>query len=97
MGSVEIASKLKYEPDMGVDLTKKNGYVFNLNAYQTDKKKFASVVGYVLSDVISRSEIQSECKCELSYGLFPATKCKATEHTLLAPVSENNFFQRIEN
>lgn len=87
MGSVEIAGKLKYEPDLGVDLTKKYGYVFNLNTYQTDKKKFVGVVGYVLADVISRTEIQSECKCVLSHGLYPETNCKATEQKLLAPVS----------
>lgn len=87
MGSVDIAGKLKYEPDMGVDLTKKNGYVFNLNNYQTDKKKFVSVTGYVLADVISRTEVQSECTCMLKGGLYAETRCKATEQKLLAPVS----------
>jgi hypothetical protein len=87
MGSVEIAGKLKYESDMGVDLTRKYGYIFNLNAYQTDKKKFVGVAGYVLADVISRTEVQSECVCVLSSGLYPETKCKATSQKLLAPVS----------
>lgn len=87
MGSVDIAGKLKYEPDMGVDLTKKNGYVFNLNNYQTDKKKFVSVTGYVLADVISRTEVISECTCVLTGGLYAETRCKATEQKLLAPVS----------
>lgn len=87
MGSVDIAGKLKYESDMGVDLTRKNGYIFNLNTYQTDKKKFVGVVAYVLADVISRSEVQSDCKCALSSGLFAETKCKAIEQKLLAPVS----------
>ena len=87
MGSVDIAGKLKYEPDLGVDLTKKYGYVFNLNSYQTDKKKFVGVVGYVLADVISRTEVQSECTCELASGLYPETRCKSSEQKLLAPVS----------
>lgn len=87
MGSVDVAAKLKYDSDMGVDLTKKYGYVFNLNSYQTDKKKFASVVGYVLADVISRTEVQSECSCVLTSGLYAETKCKASEQKLLAPVS----------
>lgn len=87
MGSVDIANKLKYESDMGVDLTRKNGYVFNLNAYQTDSKKFVGVVGYVLADVISRTEVQSDCKCQLASGLYAETRCKATEQKLLAPVS----------
>lgn len=82
-----MASKLKYEPDLGVDLTKKNGYVFNLNSYQTDKKRFVGVVGYVLADVISRTEVQSDCTCELSSGLYPETRCKSTAQKLLAPVS----------
>lgn len=87
MGSVDIAGKLKYESDMGVDLTRKNGYVFNLNAYQTDQKKFVGVVGYVLADVISRTEVHSDCKCVLASGLYAETRCKATEQKLLAPVS----------
>lgn len=87
MGSVDVAGKLKYESDMGVDLTKKYGYVFNLNTYQTDNKKFASVVGYVLADVISRTEVQSECTCVLASGLYAETSCKATGQKLLAPVS----------
>jgi hypothetical protein len=86
MGSVEIAGKLKYEADMGVDLTRKSGYVFNLKAYQTDKKKFVGVAGYVLADVIARTEVTSECKCDLESGLYPVTRCKATEQKLLAPV-----------
>lgn len=90
MGSVDVANKLKYESDMGVDLTKKNGYVFNLNAYSTDAKKFVSTAGYVLADVISRSEVQSECTCILKNGLYPETKCKASEQTFLPPVSLND-------
>ena len=89
MGSVDIASKLQYKSDMGVDLTRKTGYVFNLNSYQTDKKKFVSVVGYVLSDVISRTEVQSDCTCILSHGLYAETRCKATAQKLLAPVSRS--------
>lgn len=85
MGSVEIAGKLKYNSDMGVDLTRKYGYVFNLNAYQTDKKKFSNVAAFVLADTISRTEVQSECKCELASGLYPETRCKATQQKLLAP------------
>lgn len=87
MGSVEIAGKLKYESDLGVDLTRKYGYVFNLNTYQTDKKKFVGVTAYVLADVISRTEVKSTCTCVLESGLYPETKCKANEQTLLAPVS----------
>lgn len=92
MGSVDIASKLKYESDMGVDLTRKHGYVFNVNNYQqaatpADKKKFVEVSGYVLADVISRTEVQSECTCVLSCGLYAETRCKATEQRLLPPVS----------
>lgn len=90
MGSVEIAGKLKYDSDMGVDVTRKYGYVFNLNAYQTDKGKFVGVVGTVLADVISRTEVQSECKCVLSAGLYPETKCKATLQKLLAPVRKHS-------
>jgi hypothetical protein len=86
MGSVEIAGKLKYEADMGVDLTRKNGYVFNLKAYQTDKKKFVGIAGYVLADVIARTQVESDCKCSLESGLYPVTRCKATEQKLLAPV-----------
>lgn len=92
MGSVDIASKLKYESDMGVDLTRKHGYVFNINNYQqaatpADKKKFVEVSGYLLADVISRTEVQSECKCVLSCGLYAETRCKATEQRFLPPVS----------
>lgn len=87
MGSVDVASKLKYDSDMGVDLTRKNGYVFNLNAYQTDKKKFVGVVGFVLADVISRTEVQSDCQCVLARGLYAETECKATEQKLLPAVS----------
>lgn len=90
MGSVDFAGKLKYESDMGVDLTKKYGYVFNLNNYATDKKKFVSVVGYVLADVISRTEVQSECKCVLASGLYAETRCKATEQRLLAPTAKKS-------
>ena len=87
MGSVEIAGKLKYDQDMGVDLTRKNGYIFNLNAYQTDKKKFVGVAGFVLADAIARTEVQSDCTCELESGLYPMTSCVATSQKLLAPVS----------
>ena len=91
MGSVEIAGKLKYESDLGVDLTRKYGYVFNLNSYQTDKKKFVGVAGYVLADVISRTEVKSECTCVLASGLYPETRCKALEQKLLSPVSLKLF------
>lgn len=87
MGSVDIAGKLKYDSDMGVDLTRKFGYVFNLNSYQTDKKKFVGIVGYVLADIIARTEVKSECSCWLASGLYPETRCKSTEQNLLAPVS----------
>lgn len=86
MGSVEMAQKMKYADDMGVDLTKQRGYVFNLNNYNTDKKKFVSVVSYVLADTISRTEVISECKCELRDGVYPETKCEAKSSQLLAPV-----------
>lgn len=92
MGSVDVASKLKYDSDMGVDLTKKYGYVFNLNNYQTDKKKFVGVAAYALADVISRTEVQSECKCILANGLYAETRCKATEQKLLAPVKLEKIF-----
>lgn len=87
MGSVDIAGKLKYEPDMGVDFTRKNGFVFNLNAYKTDSKKFVGVASYVLADYISRTEVKSDCTCELSSGLYAVPRCKATEQKLLSPVS----------
>lgn len=91
MGSVDIAGKLKYESDMGVDLTRKHGYVFNINNYQqaapADKKKFVEISGYVLADVISRTEVESECTCVLSSGLYAETRCKAIEQRLLPPVS----------
>jgi hypothetical protein len=87
MGSVEMAQKMKYTDDMGVDLTKQRGYVFNLNAYNTEKKKFVGVVSYVLADNIARTEVTSECTCELKGGLYPETKCEAKSTQLLAPVS----------
>lgn len=99
MGSVDIAGKLKYEPDMGVDLTRKHGYVFNLNNYQAanaaEKKKFVELSGYVLADVISRTEVQSECKCVLANGLYAETRCKAKEQRFLPPVSllRNHFIK----
>lgn len=86
MGSVDIAGKLKYDSDMGVDITRKYGYVFNLNNYKTDPKKFVGVVAYTLADVISRTEVQSDCECVLASGIYPETKCKATEQKLLSPV-----------
>lgn len=87
MGSVDAANKLKYEPDMGVDLTRKNGYVFNLNNYQTNKKKFVSVASYVIADSILRTEVSSECRCVLANGLYAEPRCKAIEQKLLPPVS----------
>jgi hypothetical protein len=88
MGSVDVARKLVFDPDMGVDVTRKYGYVFNLNNYATDKKKFVSVAAYTLADVISRTEVQSDCICVLKSGLYAKTECKANEQKLLAPVSE---------
>ncbi|KAG5666411.1 hypothetical protein PVAND_014440 [Polypedilum vanderplanki] len=85
MGSVDINNKLQYKSDMGVDLTRQRGYVFNLNNYATDKKKFTGVVSYVLADLISRTEVVSECKCDLDQGVYPNTKCVAKEIQLLAP------------
>ncbi|CRL08258.1 CLUMA_CG020838, isoform A [Clunio marinus] len=87
MGSVDVASKLKYEPDMGVDLTRKHGYVFNLKNYQTDKKRFVTLAGYILADAITRTEVESECKCVLANGLFAETRCKAKQQRLLPQVS----------
>lgn len=86
MGSVDINNKLKYESDMGVDLTRQRGYVFNLNNYQTDKKKFVGVTAYVLADIIARTEVVSDCKCGLKKGMFADTRCLAKETQLLAPV-----------
>lgn len=85
MGSVDVYSQLKYQPDMGVDLTRKAGYVFNSNAYQTDTKKFPAAVGYVLADVISRTETKSDCKCRLQAGLYAETECIVTEQKFLPP------------
>jgi hypothetical protein len=92
MGSVEMAGKLKYDADMGVDLTRKYGYVFNLNNYKTDNKKFVSVLAYTLADIISRTEVHSDCECVLASGVYPETKCKATEQKLLSPVSRPHFY-----
>jgi hypothetical protein len=86
MGSVDVNNKLKYKSDMGVDLTRQRGYVFNLNNYATDKKKFSGVVAYVLADSIARTEVISDCTCRLEKGLYPATRCLAKETQLLAPV-----------
>lgn len=83
MGSADVYSNLKYESDMGVDLTKKSGYVFNSNAYQTDPKKFPGVVAYVLADIISRTETKSECTCHLQSGLYPETVCISIGQKLL--------------
>jgi hypothetical protein len=95
MGSVDVGRKLVFEPDMGADVTRKHGYVFNLNNYitSTDKKKFVSVAAYTLADVISRTEVQSDCTCILKSGLYAKIDCKANEQKLLAPVSE--FTQRL--
>lgn len=87
MGSVDVASKLEYEADLGADVTRKYGYVFNSNTYaENDKKKFVGLAAYTLADVISRTEIASDCKCSLDSGLYPVTKCRATEQKLLPPV-----------
>lgn len=87
MGSVEVAGKLKYEPDMGADVTRKYGFVFNSNVYaESDKKKFVSIAAYTLADIISRTEVTSDCTCTLKSGLYPVTKCHATEQKLLSPV-----------
>lgn len=81
-----MAQKMKYKDDMGVDITKEHGYVFNLNAYTTDKKKFVGVVSYVLADTISRTEVTSDCVCEFSGGIYPTTKCEEKSKQFLAPV-----------
>lgn len=86
MGSVAVNNELKYEQDMGVDLTRQRGYVFNLNNYETDKKKFTGAVAYVLADTIARTEIVSDCKCKIEKGLYGDVKCLAKESQLLAPV-----------
>lgn len=86
MGSVDIARKLQFEADMGADVTRKYGYVFNLNNYATDNKKFVGVAAYTLADVISRTEIQSDCKCTIKSGLYAQTRCQANEQKLLSPV-----------
>lgn len=90
MGSVEINNKLKYEPDMGIDLTRQRGYVFNLNNYGTDKKKFVGIAAYVLADTIARTEVISDCKCYYRNGLYPTVGCVAKETQFLAPVSDFN-------
>lgn len=87
MGSVEVNNKLKYKSDMGVDLTRQRGYVFNINNYATDKKKFVGVVGYVLADSIARTEVVSDCKCYFRSGIYPNAGCVAKSTQLLAPVS----------
>lgn len=85
MGSVDVNNKLKYEQDMGVDLTRQRGYVFNLNNYATDKKKFVGVAGYVLADSIARTEVVSECKCYFRNGIYPNVGCISKSTQLLAP------------
>lgn len=88
MGSVDARSNMKYKSDLGIDLVEKsNGYVFILENFATDKKKYTGIVSYVLADAISRTEIESECKCVLRGGLYPETECEAKESRLLAPVS----------
>lgn len=82
-----MAQKMKYVDDMGIDLTKQRGYVFNLNTYNTDKKKFVGVVSYVLADTIARTEVISECSCELNGGIYPISKCETKSTQLLAPVT----------
>lgn len=88
MGSVDVNNKLKYKSDMGVDLTRQRGYVFNLNNYATDKKKFTGIVSFVLADSIARTEVVSDCKCGLDSGIYPETRCFARSTQLLAPVRE---------
>jgi len=93
MGSVDVNNKLKYEQDMGVDLTRQRGYVFNLNNYATDKKKFVGVAAYVLADSIARTEVVSECKCYFRNGIYPNVGCVSKSTQLLAPVSFIKKFQ----
>jgi hypothetical protein len=92
MGSVDLRNSLKFKADLGTDLVEKNnGYVVLLqnyvNAKPQDKKKFIINLSYALAEQISRTEIQSDCTCQLNGGLYPVSECKAKESRLLPPVS----------
>lgn len=90
MGYVDLRNSLKFKADMGTDLVEKNnGYVVVLqnyvNANPQNKKKFVINLSHALAEQISRTEILSDCTCQLSNGLYPVSECKTKESRLLPP------------
>jgi hypothetical protein len=90
IGNVEMRNNLKYDADLGIDLVQDvNGYVFVLDnfigAKVPFKKQYVTVLTNTLADNIARTEVQSDCVCELKYGLHAEEKCDAKETKLLPP------------
>jgi hypothetical protein len=100
IGSAEMRNNLKYDTDMGIDLVQDvNGYVFVLDnfvgAKPPVKKQYITVLTNVLADNISRTEVSSDCVCQLNYGLYAEEKCEVKETKFLpAPVS---FVEKLKN
>lgn len=89
IGSAELRNNLKYSTDMGIDLVQDNsGYVFVLDNFVGGKaplkKQYITVLANTLADNISRTEVQSDCVCTLSYGmLYAEEKCEAKDTKFL--------------
>lgn len=93
LGSTDMRPNIKYDSgDMGVDMVQNvNGFVFALQNFNQlrqarEKKSYVTVMVNALADQISRTEIHSDCTCELDSGLYPVERCKAKETNLLPPV-----------
>lgn len=92
IGSTELRSQLSYETDLGIELVQQgDGYVFNLDNYQplkspNEKKQFIKVIANTLADQISRTEISSDCVCQLKAGLFAEEKCVSNDKKLLPAI-----------
>jgi hypothetical protein len=90
IGSAEMRNNLKYDTDMGIELVQDvNGYVFVLDnfvgAKPPVKKQYVTVLTNVLADNISRTEVSSDCVCQLNYGLHAEEKCEAKDTKFLPP------------
>lgn len=82
---------ISYIKDLGIDTTiESGGYVFDLNSYQAaktsaDKKKFVGVVAGALAEHLARTEVTSDCECNITNGLYATDSCDSSQTKWRAP------------